>query len=284
MNPRQGSLFRTNRIGLAGSGKYIYVTKSKCPWSMPRVRLISYVKCCQSLSKVTASINDAMKTHDVVVVTGDEYCGVTDTRPHFRQYYGTSVVSKADRLATIPAWTGDKAMMDGNGTAFPLFIPLGPREEFDKVDQSTVRPSEHRKYLYNFLGSMTSYSRRILKRVLTDELAKPVLAIKYPGFVHITDKWHIKVNAQNGYVTPERCANLPPCPGTDAALRADIGSSCWTRCSRCARRATTPRRIASTKPSRRAPFRSWRWTGGTTATNAKRRSSPSATPGRPSST
>jgi len=29
LNPRQGSLFRTNRIGLAGSGKYVYFTKAQ---------------------------------------------------------------------------------------------------------------------------------------------------------------------------------------------------------------------------------------------------------------
>jgi len=156
LNPRQGSLFRTNRIGFAGSGKYVYFTKAKCPWDVrllpcihiyilfsdpsnglhlsfnplkprqvPRVRLISYVKCCNTIAKVTASIKDAMQTHDVVVVTGDEYCGVTDVRPHFRQYYGTSVISKSGRVAKVPGWQGQREMMDGNGTMFPLYIPLG---------------------------------------------------------------------------------------------------------------------------------------------------------------
>jgi len=66
-----------------------------------------------------------MKTHDVVVVTGDEYCSVTDTRPHFRQYHGTSVISKSERTVVVPGWTGQKELMDGNGTMFPLYIPLG---------------------------------------------------------------------------------------------------------------------------------------------------------------
>jgi hypothetical protein len=215
-----GSLFRTNRIGLAGSGKYVYFTKAKCPWEVPRVRLISYVKCCETVARVTASINDAMKTHDVVIVTGDEYCRITDTRPHFRQYFGTSVISRSERVSVIPNWQGMREMMDGNGTIFPLYIPLGkvfcsrpsptnplspgPREEFELVDQATVVASTQRKYLYNFLGSMTSYSRRVLKRILLEELSKPAAQVKYPGFVHITDRWHIKVNTQNGYVTPER--------------------------------------------------------------------------------
>jgi len=145
-----------------------------------------------------------MKTHDVVVVTGDEYCSVTDTRPHFRQYHGTSVISKALKPANIPEWQGKTEMMDGNSTVYPLYIPLGPREEFEKVDQSLVKEPKARKYLWNFMGSMTSYSRRVLKRVLLEDLVKPGMPELYPGFVHITDKWHVKVNAQNGYVTPER--------------------------------------------------------------------------------
>lgn len=109
LNPRQGSIFRTNLMALYGSGRYTYVVKRECPWQMPRVRLIAYVKCCVSPARVHSTINFAIQTDDVVVLTGDEYCLINDARPHFRQYYGAQVISKASsrwsvgRSRSLPA-------------------------------------------------------------------------------------------------------------------------------------------------------------------------------------
>lgn len=207
LNPRQGSLFRTNLLGEVGSGKYKYFVKSDCPWDQRRIRLISYVKCCESLAKVTRSINAAVTEFDVVVVTGDEYCYVTEARSQFRQYYGTQIISKAKNVTVIDNYKPIKEMMDEpNGVRYPLYIPLGPREEFlqMRIDPNKdIVPPSKRLYLYNFLGSMTSWSRQVLKRVVARDLATPENQAKYPSFVHITDSWHLKVTKQNGYVEPD---------------------------------------------------------------------------------
>jgi hypothetical protein len=171
------------------------------------VRLISYVKCCESLSKVTRAVNAAVAEFDIVIVTGDEYCYVTDARPQFRQYYGTQIMGTARNATQITDYSPNKLLMDQDeGVRFPLYIPLGPREEFlqVRIDPSKdIVPPAQRKYLYNFLGSMTSYSRQVLKKVVARDLASPENQQKYPGFVHITDKWHLKVTKTNGYVEPD---------------------------------------------------------------------------------
>jgi hypothetical protein len=208
VNPRQGSLFRRNRLGRMGSGDYAYgIRKNTCPWELRSVRLISYVKCCQRLTDVNNAITDAMQTHDVVIVTGDEYCLVTDTRPHFRQYYGPDVISTNKNGPTtldLGDWKPSKEMLDINGTRFPLYLPLGPRDEFLPVKEEEIVPVEQRKYAYNFLGSMTSRSRSVLKQVVTDSLLKPEKMAKWNGFIHITDKWKMNPTATNGYVDPDR--------------------------------------------------------------------------------
>ena len=205
LNPRQGSLFRTNLLGEKGSGKYRYVVKDVCPWDWPRVRLISYVKCCETLTKVTRSINAAINQFDVVIVTGDEYCAVTDSRPQFRQYHGTQVISTAKNFTSLKNWRPIPELMEQNGTRFPLYIPLGPREEFlqERIQPHEIASASSRKFLYNFLGSMTSYSRQILKRVVTRDLATPQNQERFPASIHITDRWHIKVTKSNGYVEPD---------------------------------------------------------------------------------
>jgi hypothetical protein len=207
LNPRQGSLFRTNLLGEVGSGKYRYVIKSDCAWEERRIRLISYVKCCESLAKVTRAVNAAITEFDVVIVTGDEYCYVTDAKPQFRQYYGTQIMGTARNATSLDNYSPSRKMMDEEeGVRYPLYIPLGPREEFLQVridPNKDIIPPAKRVYLFNFLGSMTSWSRQVLKRVVARDLATPENQAKYPSFVHITDKWHLKVTKTNGYVEPD---------------------------------------------------------------------------------
>jgi len=206
LNPRQGSLFRTNLLGEYGSGKYRFVVKNNCKWEDRRVRLISYVKCCESLPKVTRHVNAAVTEFDVVIVTGDEYCYVEDGRSQYRQYWGSQLMGVARNVTVIEGYKPSKEMMDLEGIRYPLYIPLGPREEFLQVrinQEKDVLPPGKRTYVYNFLGSMTSWSRTVLKRVVARDLATPENQQKYPSFVHITDKWHIKVTKSNGYIEPE---------------------------------------------------------------------------------
>ncbi|KAH9260462.1 hypothetical protein BASA82_000140 [Batrachochytrium salamandrivorans] len=204
LNPRQGSLFRTNYLGEMGSGRFKYVPKAAdCPWDWPRVRLISYVKCCTSLKKVQRTINVANNEFDIMIVTGDEYCHVNDPRAQFRQYHGTNSMALSKPQATTPFIESfPQTMLNSN--QYPIYIPLGPREEFLYERIKDFKPASQRKYVYNFLGSMTSPSRSILKSVLGADLATAANTKRFPNFLHITDKWHIKVTKSNGYIEPDQ--------------------------------------------------------------------------------
>mmetsp|Transcript_20138 Transcript_20138/g.33264 ORF Transcript_20138/g.33264 Transcript_20138/m.33264 type:complete len:466 (-) Transcript_20138:462-1859(-) len=183
-NPRQGSIFRTNLLSQLGSGNYTYVVKNQghCKWEEPRVRMIPYVKCCMDLGAVQRDIQRSLALQDIVIVTGDEYCAVKSLGFDYRQYYGDSVMNV------------DKA---------PLFFPLGPRQEFARVDEKQVKSPRDRRYLINFVGSPTSVSRRKLKDYFAgDEWLKSNFS--KDSFIHVTDGWTQKVNPKRGYITPEQ--------------------------------------------------------------------------------
>lgn len=203
LNPRQGSLFRTNYLGDMGSGKYKYLPQTKCAWEAPRVRLISYVKCCTSPTKVKKSINAANDEFDIIIITGDEYCHINDPRVHFRQYHGTKSVHLSKHIPTNAYIENfDVKMMNSN--QYPVYIPLGPREEFLFERIKGFADSANRKYVYNFLGSMTSPSRAVLRTVVGADLASSENAKRFPNFLHITDKWHLTVTKSNGYIEPDK--------------------------------------------------------------------------------
>lgn len=58
-------------------------------------------------------------------------------------------------------------------------------------------PALERKYLFNFVGSLTSTSRKVLKSVL-----KRDSKVNSKGFVHVVDEWSKTVSHQNGYLLP----------------------------------------------------------------------------------
>lgn len=194
---------------MSESHKYNYVIKSSaesCPWGWPRVRLVPYVKCCTTLRKTTQSITYALKMYDVIIVTGDEYCAVKDKRVHYRQYYGTGMMGNGASPPFIkyPLLTSSSESDEPtSGEKFSYFLPLGPRSEFGKVAKTdVVQPSNTRKYVYNFLGSTTSYSRKKLRTILFNDLKTGQPEEKFPSFVHVTDKWHVKITKDSGYVDP----------------------------------------------------------------------------------
>lgn len=192
LNKRQGSIFRTNLMAHIGSGNYTYYVRGPggCPWEQPRVRMIAFVKCCSSKVRVRKSIAVSLESYDIVIVTGDEYCMIDDPRVHFRQYHGDQLMDKG--------YNPFPAVLPGR---FPLFMPLGPRAEFERVPPALVKPASQRAYLFNFMGSLTSNSRRQLKSILlTNEFSQE--SIK--SFVHITGRWKIKISTSNGYVSPDK--------------------------------------------------------------------------------
>jgi hypothetical protein len=123
-------------------------------------------------------LKTGMSTYDVLVATGDEFCrgNGTRNRAHFRTYAGSSVVD--DSLET------------------PIYLPLGPREEFERVSPLEVKLAGERRYKFNFLGSLTSPARYALAKTIKKEL-KDVRK-----FLHIIAKWNKKPTRMNGYVPP----------------------------------------------------------------------------------
>ena len=140
-------MFRTNLLSKYGTGKlqYYITSPEKCPWNRPRVRLIPFVKCCTTKSQVNRTISNSIRPFDIIIVTGrsssfsfvsflafnvispgDEYCMMHDPRGHFRQYYHEDFIGQ--RTLQIPN-------LDGEIEEFklPLYIPLGPRSEFERV-------------------------------------------------------------------------------------------------------------------------------------------------------
>lgn len=192
-NPRQGSIFRTNLMSELGSGKYIYEVKKhgQCSTTAPRVRMIPYVKCCTDMALVQRLIASSFKTYDIVIVTGDEYCAVRSTQFHYRQYFGDNVI-------------GSGMVSKLRGIKLPLYFPLGPRSEFERVDQvSGVPPANSRKYAINFVGSPTSIPRRRLRDYFQSE-AWTSNPLSSSSFIHVTDSWTQRVDETKGYISPEQ--------------------------------------------------------------------------------
>lgn len=192
-NPRQRSLFSTNMLSLFGSGKFTYQTmtatecqhygtcKTKeesnihplCPPGSPTIGLVEWVKCCFH-DRFTSAMTSPTQNWDLAIATGDEYCAATDRgRAHFRFY---------------------------NRNNLTTFLPLGPREEFTRVRAEEVVPATNRKYLFNFVGSLTSTSRKVLAAELRSNSKKT--QVNKRGFVHVVDEWSKVISHKNGYLLP----------------------------------------------------------------------------------
>ena len=198
--PRQDSLWRTNILSMFASGEYNYAimrstlcqhegtcsspemarTHPECdPETMPTIHLLERIKNFQH-ERFEQVLTNGINYYDVLVATGDEFCRAKGTfnRAHFRNYWGPLVTNSSMRT--------------------PIYIPLGPREEFERVLPREVRLVKERRYLFNFLGSLTSMARRSLVRILRS----PKLKASGKNFVHVVSKWSKKLTKMNGYVPP----------------------------------------------------------------------------------
>mmetsp|Transcript_6135 Transcript_6135/g.15627 ORF Transcript_6135/g.15627 Transcript_6135/m.15627 type:complete len:551 (+) Transcript_6135:84-1736(+) len=197
--PRQDSLFKTNIMSMFGSGDYNYkILRStdcqhwgscpspevarrhlKCrPDTMPTVHLLERIKNFGH-ERFEQVLQHGTENYDVLVATGDEFCRATNTfnRAHFRMYSGDKVVNSS--LET------------------PIYLPLGPREEFERVSPADVKLVSERQYVFNFLGSLTSPARTELVQQLKTSRLK---AMK--SFLHVIQKWGKKLTKENGYMPP----------------------------------------------------------------------------------
>jgi len=193
--PRQRSLWSADVLALFGSGRFRYVSMDatdcqfhgicaspeetrkhpECkPNVMPTVGLVEWVKCC-----FHDRFERVLKTHrwDVAVATGDEYCAAHESpssaEAQFRFYY--------------------------SGQPGASYLPLGPREEFRRVKPQHVLLADKRRYLFNFVGSLTSPSRRRLSAVLNTNVIPPG---GRPAFLHIVSEWSREAKQSNGYILP----------------------------------------------------------------------------------
>ncbi|GBG33472.1 UDP-D-xylose:ribitol-5-phosphate beta1,4-xylosyltransferase [Hondaea fermentalgiana] len=196
--PRQDSLFRTNFMSMFASGDYNYVImrstdcqhEGKCsspeearsharcdPDLSPTVHLLERIKNFQH-ERFEQVLSNGVENYDVLVATGDEFCRALHTydRAHFRMYAGPKVVNASQ--------------------GSPIYLPLGPREEFKRVYANDVRLVRERKYKFNFMGSLTSLSRKVLVKELGPS------SEKYPSFVWVVSKWKKQLTRANGYITP----------------------------------------------------------------------------------
>lgn len=197
--PRQRSLWTTNVLSMFGSGKFQYksMEATDCQFfgtcktrkesnlhpecsseTSPTVGLVEWVKCCFH-DRFTKAINN--QQWDVAVATGDEYCSSSPSaggRDDFRFYYFDG---------SVPT-----------DLSHSRYLPLGPREEFRRVKPKHLILASERMYLFNFVGSITSKSRRILDKVLTKGVEPPGT----PSFRHVISAWSKEASRSNGYILP----------------------------------------------------------------------------------
>jgi len=192
--PRQRSLWTSQVLALFGSGRFAYASldATDCQFfgkcepgetlkhaecnvrESPTVGLVEWVKCC-----FHDRFERAMQVQrwDVAVATGDEYCASVPAaagRAQFRFYHTSASMGGAS------------------------YLPLGPREEFRRVKPHHLVLVKHKRYLFNFLGSVTSPSRTVLARVLNGKVEPPGAT----SFVHVIQTWSKEAKQTNGYVLP----------------------------------------------------------------------------------
>ena len=198
--PRQRSLWSTNILAMFGSGKYEYIslnaTACQFEGTCPSGDVSRFHPECSSSNAPTIGLLEWHKTAnherfqnairnqewDVTVVTGDEYCtsqNSTYGRADFRFFYDLNMF--ADPENTI------------------IYLPLGPREEFKRVNPDDVLLADKRSYLVNFVGSLTGRTRKNLARIIYHSLGPS----SSKSFIHIIQKWAKEATTENGYLTPE---------------------------------------------------------------------------------
>jgi len=199
--PRQDSLFRSGVLARFGSNKYYYKIlrgtdcqhNGTCPTqtmaqkhpgcdatTMPTIYLFERIKNFGHW-RFDQAMENGIDFYDVFMATGDEFCRthyITHNRVHFRPYYGPLVTNTS--------------------LSSPIYLPLGPREEFSRVLPEQVKLIKERGLVFNFLGSLTSPSRQRLGVLINTSLKR------FPSFTHVIKKWGKKLTASYGYLPPTK--------------------------------------------------------------------------------
>jgi hypothetical protein len=188
-NPRTASLFHSQTLRRTGNGKFDYIVSNnkRCPnVTAPVTVRMLYQKAISGYTQ--AQLNALFNSPDkLVIIMGDEFCRcpveICSNRAHARQYYSQSYV---DYVTQNPS-------LDGTPT---VYLPLGPRLEFQKVTPSEIVLSSSRELLFNLIVSPTSPSRKRLANMVAKE--------KLPNvFVHVTPAFSGNASEAKGFVPPE---------------------------------------------------------------------------------
>lgn len=162
----------------------------------------------------------AKEYYDVVIVSGDEYCraGKAYSKTDYRMYFSPKVISqntlpevddllkdyldKGQRseslvdIKDIPWW---KRAMNTEMSETPLYMPLGVREELGHILPGEIKLVYQRRYLFNFIGSLTSQTREGLKNTLS--------IIHIPNaeiFYHFAQNWTKIIREETGHILPSK--------------------------------------------------------------------------------
>lgn len=201
-NFRHTSLFRHNLINKYGSGKFTFKVSNTtvCKKTDYSIFMVHFVKCCVSKLDAKKLIKKGIATHDVTIVTGDEYCLLKASLPHYRQYFTSTVGYISTRPMTLTSTFSQEISVDQE-LRVPLYFPLGPRTEFTLIEPFEVKSITSRQYLFNFIGSLSSPSRKLLNISLSS-FSNQDRDTKLPFFLHTTDRWRRDLTEENGYISP----------------------------------------------------------------------------------
>ena len=155
-----------------GSGTYIYVDDQNCEGNRG-ILIIGHTEAHPISTKdLYFAINASVQRTHLVLLVQDEHCQIDHPSIHYRQFYGSQMHAK--------------------------FFPLGPRGEFVTILPLMNEKPIERTFMFNFLGSITSKSREVLRHILVKKLNSN----KFPSKVVFIKKWHAKVVKAYGYENP----------------------------------------------------------------------------------
>jgi hypothetical protein len=193
-NPRTASIFKTQILQRYGAGVFDYVVEStqrNCRKKYPNSPIVGmlYQKAIVGIKQLDSLIS----TLDGFVIMGDEMCNTPtniNVKAHARQYFSQHYV---DYLTLHPI----------ENAFSTVYLPLGPRFEFQPVAYSDIPPSMSRQLIFNLIVSPTSIGRK----KLVDQLQVAIKQNIYDSsrvFVHITPAFRTNVSASEGFIPPEQ--------------------------------------------------------------------------------
>ena len=144
---------------------------------------------------------------DVTLSTGNEFCrqkkgdwDLTSHRPDFGQYWSD----------TRGTWNRTvSSMSQGALPGGYAYFPLGARYEFANVEEAEILPSSKRRFLFNFVGSLsTSRSRQEMIKSIERLNTTDNIPLLRRSFMHTPKKWKADPNGDNDYLNVDKYRSI----------------------------------------------------------------------------